>query len=138
MLHRSTWARLVVAFLIAVALAVGPRAALCIGDAGHVAIEAVDAACCDAPHAADAAGRCAPHDGEDGDCTDWALTLLAVAPSASQDAAVALEQLPTSGDAVAAWPVVYLDGLASSLTQATLAVRLPTTPRRQHTTVQRC
>ncbi len=137
MLHQSARARLVVALLIAVGLAVGPRAALCIGDAGHVAIEAVDADCCDAPHPADQAGRCAPHDGEDGDCTDRALTLLAVAPSATQDAA-ALGPLPTGVDAVAAWPTAHLDGLASSLAPAHVAARLPATPRRQHTTIQRC
>ncbi len=138
MLHRSARARLVVALLIAVGLAVGPRAALCIGDAGHVAIEAVDADCCDAPHPADQAGRCAPHDGEDGDCTDRALTLLAVAPSATHDAAAALGHLPTSVDAVAARPTAHLDGLASSRAPANVAVRLPATPRRQHTTIQRC
>jgi len=137
-LDQSARARLVVALLIAAGLVVGPRQALCIGDAGHVAIEAVDAECCDAPHPTDEAGRCAPHDGEVGDCTDRALTLLAVAPSAAQDAAAALGHLPTGVDAVAAWPTAHLDGRASILVPANLAVRLPAPPRRQHTTIQRC
>ncbi len=138
MLDRSARARLVVALLIAVGLAVGPRAALCIGDAGHVAIEAVDAECCDSPHPADQAGRCTPHDGEDASCTDRPLTLLAVAPAATQDGDAAVGHLPTSADALATWPGVHLDGLASILAPASLAVHLPATPRRQHTTIQRC
>lgn len=119
--------------LLSLALGVGSRFVLCIGDNGHVAIELADANCCDASHDGHNDGLCA-RDGTCGsDCVDHSLsTALSVKRGTAADTVPIVAVLSRFD------PSLVNRDRSTAAVPRSFAAALRPSPRHLHTTVEIC